>query len=191
MTFGRSQRFGNRQYVAVEWRNLVERRSKWLNYKIAVETWCLRALPLNQFCIEFDFEKFICEFGRGHERRAFKRTVASFFNKTGHVAAIALENCRIVNSDWTIYLPEVMTNSVNITVNVVSSYATTMLVFEYGWEQQDTSYVFKWFEGDQLPRLISDFIKDVSDDNEDDEQNDRDDERYHYGNDSEDETDEL
>ncbi|GBP11078.1 hypothetical protein EVAR_79745_1 [Eumeta japonica] len=41
---------------------------------------------------------------------------------------------------------------------------------EYGWEQQDTSYVFKWFEGDQLPRLISDFIKDVSDDNEDDEQ---------------------
>ncbi|GBP17370.1 hypothetical protein EVAR_17850_1 [Eumeta japonica] len=68
---------------------------------------------------------------------------------------------------------------------------------EYGWEQQDTSYVFKWFE-DQLPRLISDFIKDVSDDNEDDEQNDRDDEqndrddeRYHYGNDSHDETDEL
>ncbi|GBP29054.1 hypothetical protein EVAR_10870_1 [Eumeta japonica] len=52
---------------------------------------------------------------------------------------------------------------------------------EYGWEQQDTSYVFKWFEGDQLPRLISDFIKDVSDDNEDDEQNDRDDERYQYG----------
>ncbi|GBP69118.1 hypothetical protein EVAR_87398_1 [Eumeta japonica] len=97
---------------------------------------------------------------------------------------------------------------------------------EYGWEQQDTSYVFKWFEGDQLPRLISDFIKDVSDDNEDDEQNDRDDEqndrddeqndrddeqndrddeqndrddeqndrddeRYHYRNDSHDETDEL
>ncbi|GBP58214.1 hypothetical protein EVAR_87792_1 [Eumeta japonica] len=63
----------------------------------------------------------------------------------------------------------------------------------------------QWFEGDHLPRLISDFIKDVSDDNEDDEQNDRDDEqndrddeqndrddeRYHYGNDSDDETDEL
>ncbi|GBP07903.1 hypothetical protein EVAR_71540_1 [Eumeta japonica] len=62
---------------------------------------------------------------------------------------------------------------------------------EYGWEQQDTSYVFKWFEGDQLPHLISDFIKDVSDDNEDDEQNDRDDEHYQYGNDSDDETDEL
>ncbi|GBP58235.1 hypothetical protein EVAR_40739_1 [Eumeta japonica] len=62
---------------------------------------------------------------------------------------------------------------------------------EYGWEQQDTSYVFKWFEGGQSPRLISDFIKDISDDNEDDEQNDRDDEHYHYGNDSDDETDEL
>lgn len=33
---------------------------------------------------------------------------------------------------------------------------------EHGWEQQDLSYVFKWFEGDQLPRLVSDFIKDVS-----------------------------
>ncbi|GBP97969.1 hypothetical protein EVAR_90553_1 [Eumeta japonica] len=62
---------------------------------------------------------------------------------------------------------------------------------EYGWEQQDTSYVFKWFEGDQLPRLISDFIKDVSDDNENDERNDRDGEHYQYGNDSDDETDEL
>lgn len=87
---------------------------------------------------------------------------------------------------------------------------------EHGWEQQDLSYVFKWFEGDQLPRLVSDFIKDVSgnsiilytilhlncslekfinffftDDNEDDEQNDRDDEHYQYENDSDDDTDEL
>ncbi|GBP06008.1 Leucine-rich repeats and immunoglobulin-like domains protein 3 [Eumeta japonica] len=42
------------------------------------------------------------------ERYASKRMLASFFNKTGHVATIALRNCRIVNSDWykTICLPE-------------------------------------------------------------------------------------
>ncbi|GBP80819.1 hypothetical protein EVAR_60447_1 [Eumeta japonica] len=36
--------------------------------------------------------------------------IASFFNKTGHLATIPLENCPIVNSDWytTIYLSEVI-----------------------------------------------------------------------------------
>ncbi|GBP41801.1 hypothetical protein EVAR_26923_1 [Eumeta japonica] len=34
-----------------------------------------------------------------HERSAFKRMIASFFNKTGHVATV-LENYRTVNSDW-------------------------------------------------------------------------------------------
>ncbi|CAH2097221.1 unnamed protein product [Euphydryas editha] len=41
---------------------------------------------------------------------ASKRMIASFFNKTGHVATVALENRRTVNSDWytTICLPEVI-----------------------------------------------------------------------------------
>ncbi|GBP71974.1 Mariner Mos1 transposase [Eumeta japonica] len=34
------------------------------------------------------------------ERSASKRTIVSFFNKTGHVAIVALENYRTVNSDW-------------------------------------------------------------------------------------------
>ncbi|GBP37957.1 hypothetical protein EVAR_84944_1 [Eumeta japonica] len=32
-------------------------------------------------------------------RSAFKLMIASFFNKTGHVATVSLENCRTVNSD--------------------------------------------------------------------------------------------
>ncbi|GBP02676.1 hypothetical protein EVAR_70506_1 [Eumeta japonica] len=34
------------------------------------------------------------------ERSSSKRMVASFFNKTGHVLTVVLENCRTVNSDW-------------------------------------------------------------------------------------------
>ncbi|GBP47612.1 hypothetical protein EVAR_30326_1 [Eumeta japonica] len=36
--------------------------------------------------------------------------IASFVNKTGHVATVALDNCPAVNSDWytTIFLPEVI-----------------------------------------------------------------------------------
>lgn len=43
-------------------------------------------------------------------KSASKRMIASFFNKTGHVATVALENRRTVNSDWytTICLPEVI-----------------------------------------------------------------------------------
>ncbi|GBP84862.1 hypothetical protein EVAR_100621_1 [Eumeta japonica] len=44
------------------------------------------------------------------ERSVSKRIIASFYNKTGHVAIVALENCRTVNSDWytTICLSEVI-----------------------------------------------------------------------------------
>ncbi|GBP11487.1 hypothetical protein EVAR_87400_1 [Eumeta japonica] len=72
---------------------------------------------------------------------------------------------------------QVAMTSLSIWKNATLKNPMMLNPLEYGWEQQDTSYVFKWFEGDQLPRLISDFIKDVSDDNEDDEQNDRDDEQ--------------
>ncbi|GBP71633.1 hypothetical protein EVAR_53116_1 [Eumeta japonica] len=33
------------------------------------------------------------------ERSASKQVITSFFNKTGHVATVALENCRTANSD--------------------------------------------------------------------------------------------
>ncbi|GBP61245.1 hypothetical protein EVAR_45264_1 [Eumeta japonica] len=36
------------------------------------------------------------------ERSASKWMIPSFFDKTRHMAIIALENCRAVNSDWII-----------------------------------------------------------------------------------------
>ncbi|GBP66936.1 hypothetical protein EVAR_40528_1 [Eumeta japonica] len=44
------------------------------------------------------------------ERSAFKRMIASFSNKAGHVATVALDNYCTVNSDWytTVCLPEVI-----------------------------------------------------------------------------------
>ncbi|GBP40023.1 hypothetical protein EVAR_19150_1 [Eumeta japonica] len=44
------------------------------------------------------------------ERSTSKRMIASFVNKTGHVATVALKNCRTVNSDLytTIFLPEII-----------------------------------------------------------------------------------
>ncbi|GBP90119.1 hypothetical protein EVAR_87223_1 [Eumeta japonica] len=44
------------------------------------------------------------------EQSASKRRITSLFDKAGHVATVALENCRTVNSDWykTILLPEVI-----------------------------------------------------------------------------------
>ncbi|XP_049303200.1 uncharacterized protein LOC125776214 [Bactrocera dorsalis] len=74
--------------------------------------------------------------------------------------------------------------------NAAQKHPTMLNPLEYGWEQQDTSYVFKWFEGDQLPCLVSDFIQDIPDDNEDDEKNDQDDEHYDNSNASDDEIDE-
>ncbi|GBP45175.1 Mariner Mos1 transposase [Eumeta japonica] len=49
------------------------------------------------------------------ERSASKRMIASFFNKTGHVANVTLENCRNVSSDWytTIFWRKLLTNSKN------------------------------------------------------------------------------
>lgn len=37
---------------------------------------------------------------------------------------------------------------------------TTLSPLEHGWMEQESSFVFKWFEGDQLPCLVSDLIKD-------------------------------
>ncbi|GBP46587.1 hypothetical protein EVAR_95049_1 [Eumeta japonica] len=44
------------------------------------------------------------------ERSATERIIAYFFNKTGHMATVALKNCRIVNSNWytAICLPQVI-----------------------------------------------------------------------------------
>ena len=44
----------------------------------------------------------------GRARRSSKQIIACFFfRKTGHVAIVPLEQCRLVNSEWyiTIYLP--------------------------------------------------------------------------------------
>ncbi|GBP57895.1 hypothetical protein EVAR_37449_1 [Eumeta japonica] len=83
-----------------------------------------------------------------------KKTVDSFFRMTGMEKSI-LESSETPASDY-------KRNS-SIWKNATLKNPMMLNPLEYGWEQQDTSYVFKWFEGDQLPRLISDFIKDVSD----------------------------
>ncbi|KAJ8935272.1 hypothetical protein NQ318_023158 [Aromia moschata] len=37
---------------------------------------------------------------------------------------------------------------------------TTFNPLEYGWVEHESSFMFKWFEGDQLPCLVSDLIDD-------------------------------
>lgn len=31
---------------------------------------------------------------------------------------------------------------------------------DYGWMKQESFFIFKWFEGDQLPSHVSDLIED-------------------------------
>lgn len=35
---------------------------------------------------------------------------------------------------------------------------TSLNPLEYGWMEMENRYVFKWFEGDQLPCFVSDLI---------------------------------
>ncbi|KAJ8933497.1 hypothetical protein NQ318_000314 [Aromia moschata] len=53
---------------------------------------------------------------------------------------------------------------------------TVLNPLEYDWVEQDTSYVFKWFEGDQIPCFVSDFIQDIPDSDSVDARNDSEDE---------------
>ena len=36
---------------------------------------------------------------------------------------------------------------------------TSLSPLEHGWKEQESSYVFKWFDGDQLPSSVSDLIE--------------------------------
>ncbi|GFV03383.1 hypothetical protein TNCV_2506951 [Trichonephila clavipes] len=55
---------------------------------------------------------------------------------------------------------------------------------EYGWIEQDNTFILKWFEGDQLPSFVSDLITNIPEsdsiDDEDDLYNDE-----HYPDDDE------
>lgn len=45
--------------------------------------------------------------------------------------------------------------------NAYKKQPTNLDPLEYGWIEQDNTYAFKWFEGDQLPSFVSDLITNV------------------------------
>lgn len=45
--------------------------------------------------------------------------------------------------------------------NAYKKQPTTLDPLEGGWIEQDNKFVFKWFEGDQLPDYVSDFVTDL------------------------------
>ncbi|XP_046418070.1 uncharacterized protein LOC124178627 [Neodiprion fabricii] len=42
--------------------------------------------------------------------------------------------------------------------NAHANEPTSLNPLEYGWMEMENRYVFKWFEGDQLPCFVSDLI---------------------------------
>ncbi|KAJ0182027.1 hypothetical protein K1T71_002749 [Dendrolimus kikuchii] len=45
--------------------------------------------------------------------------------------------------------------------NAYKKQPTSLNPLEYGWIEQDKTYSFKWFEGDQLPCFVSDLITNI------------------------------
>lgn len=45
--------------------------------------------------------------------------------------------------------------------NAYKKQPTALNPLDYGWIELDNKFVFKWFEGDQLPSFVSDLITDV------------------------------
>ncbi|GFU18338.1 hypothetical protein TNCV_1980251 [Trichonephila clavipes] len=68
--------------------------------------------------------------------------------------------------------------------NAYKKQPSTLEPFEYGWIEQDNTFILKWFEGDQLPSFVSDLITNIPEsdsiDDEDDLYNDE-----HYPDDDE------
>ncbi|GBP59100.1 hypothetical protein EVAR_48076_1 [Eumeta japonica] len=87
------------------------------------------------------------------ERSTSKRMIASFFNKTGHVGIVALENCRTMNSDryTTIYLPELSQRE-----------NCQILQLAFGDEAPSSSSVYSWFSEIRYGRILR--FEDLSED---------------------------
>ncbi|XP_046594990.1 uncharacterized protein LOC124305088 isoform X2 [Neodiprion virginianus] len=49
-------------------------------------------------------------------------------------------------------------NNESIWKNAHANEPTSLNPLEYGWMEMENRYVFKWFEGDQLPCFVSDLI---------------------------------
>ncbi|GFV42587.1 uncharacterized protein TNCV_1315921 [Trichonephila clavipes] len=68
--------------------------------------------------------------------------------------------------------------------NAYKKQPSTLEPLEYGWIEQDNTFILKWFEGDQLPSFVSDLITNIPEsdsiDDEDDLYNDE-----HYPDDDE------
>ncbi|GFY36058.1 uncharacterized protein TNCV_4844301 [Trichonephila clavipes] len=68
--------------------------------------------------------------------------------------------------------------------NAYKKQPSTLEPLEYGWIEQDNTFILKWFEGDQLPSFVSDLITNIPEsdsiDDEDDSYNDE-----HYPDDDE------